>query len=336
MPDSVYEKAAKIIADRKAERESQLRSRKNEVFAKIPRLFEIEAQLDRYGIRMLNYIADGKYDETKAVSEIIAENRAYAEERERLLIQSGYPGDYLEIPPFCKICGDTGFDNNKLCSCMKKEMNLYALQSANLSELLSEQTFDKFDISYYSNEYVEAYGCSPRENMSAILDECVSYAENFGESSENLLFCGDCGLGKTFLSSAIANELLSRGTDVLYVSCNALFPILEDIHFGREVGEKSSYIVRKLSECDLLILDDLGSEFVTQFTCAELFRIINTRLLLNKKMIISTNLNRNMIAKTYSDRIASRISGSFSVLEFLGSDIRRIKKLESKIKGADR
>ena len=137
---------------------------------------------------------------------------------------------------------------------------------------------------------------------------------------------------KTFLSSAIANELIKKGKDVLYVSSNALFPILEDMHFGRQVDESAQYIVKKISDTELLILDDLGSEFVTQFTCAELFRIINTRLNADKKMIISTNLNRNMLQNTYNERIASRITGGFSMLEFLGDDIRRIKKLEGKMR----
>ncbi len=118
---------------------------------------------------------------------------------------------------------------------------------------------------------------------------------------------------------------------MLYVSSNALFPILEDMHFGRDVSERAAYIVKKINECDLLILDDLGSEFVTQFTCAELFRIINNRLLCGGKMIISTNLNMNKLSELYTQRIASRISGSFSIFEFFGSDIRSIKKLENKM-----
>jgi DNA replication protein DnaC len=133
------------------------------------------------------------------------------------------------------------------------------------------------------------------------------------------------------LSSAIANELIKQGKDVLYISCNALFPILEDMHFGREVTANAEYIVKKINECELLIMDDLGSEFVTQFTCAELFRIINSRLISGGKMIISTNLNRSMLANTYNERIASRITGGFSMLEFLGDDIRSIKKLEGKM-----
>ncbi len=331
MAETIYEKAARIIAQRKDERRFEMQRRRSEVFAKIPRLLEIETQLDRFGIRMLNLLASGECDENRAVSGIMAENKEYVKERERLLGIHGFPQDYLDVEPACPKCEDSGFDGGKLCQCLQREITAIALKEANLSDALAGQTFEKFNLDYYSDEYVEQYGCSPRENMRSILRECMAYAENFEKTQENLLLCGGCGLGKTFLSSAIANRLLEKGIDVLYVSCNALFPILEDMHFGREVSERAEYIVKKLNECELLILDDLGSEFVTQFTSAELFRIINNRLINGRKMIISTNLNRNMLAKTYNERIASRIAGGFSMLEFLGEDIRKIKKLEGKI-----
>ena len=331
MAESIYEKATKIIAERKEKRKNELSRRRSEVFVKVPRIREIEEELDRYGIRMLNLIASGECDEEKAVSAITAENREFIKERERLLSEAGFDKDYLTIGHYCKKCEDSGFEGGKICSCLQKEITAIALKEANLSELLSEQTFENFKLSYYSPEYVPEYGCSPRENTEAILFECRSFVENFDTSDENLLFCGGCGLGKTFLSSAVANELIKKDKDVLYVSCNALFPILEDMHFGREVSQNAQYIVKKLGECDLLILDDLGSEFVTQFTCAELFRIINSRLVAGKKMIISTNLNRSMLKNTYNERIASRITGGFSILEFLGDDIRSIKKLEGKM-----
>jgi len=328
---TVYEKATQIIAERKENRRREIERRKNEVFSVIPRVREIEEELDRFGIRMLNLIAEGQYDEKQAVSSITAQNKEFLKERERLLVSAGFDKDYLEIPFSCENCEDSGFVGGKLCNCLQNEITAIALKEANLSKLLSEQTFENFKLSYYSDEYVPEYGCSPRENMQAILTECKSFAQNFDTTDENLLLCGSCGLGKTYLSSAIANELIKKGKDVLYVSSNALFPILEDMHFGREVSEEAAYIIKKADECELLILDDLGSEFVTQFTSAELFRIINNRLLGGRKMIISTNLNRSMLKNTYNERIASRITGGFSILEFLGDDIRSIKKLEGKV-----
>jgi len=328
---TVYEKATQIIAERKEKRRRELDRRKNEVFAVVPRVREIEEELDRFGIRMLNLIANEQYDEKMAVSSITTQNKEFLKERERLLVGAGFAKDYLEIPFSCGICEDSGFVGGKICNCLQSEITAIALREANLSKLLSEQTFDNFKLSYYSDEYVMEYGCSPRENMTAILSECKNFAENFDSIDENLLLCGSCGLGKTYLSSAIANALIKKGKDVLYVSSNALFPILEDMHFGRDVSEEAEYIIKKVGECELLILDDLGSEFVTQFTCAELFRIINNRLLTGGKMIISTNLNRSMLKNTYNERIASRITGGFSILEFLGDDIRSIKKLEGKV-----
>lgn len=331
MAESIYEKATAIIAQRKEKRKRELERRRSEVFALVPAIREIEQELDRYGIRMLNLIANGECDGEKAASSIAAENRAFVKERERLLVQAGFDKDYLDVAPTCSKCEDSGFEGGKLCSCLQREITAIALKEANLSETLAGQTFENFKLSYYSDEYVEEYGCSPRENMQAILSECRAFVQNFDTTEENLLFCGSCGLGKTFLSSAIANELIKQGKDVLYISCNALFPILEDMHFGRDVTANAEYIVKKINECELLIMDDLGSEFVTQFTCAELFRIINSRLISGGKMIISTNLNRSMLANTYNERIASRITGGFSMLEFLGDDIRSIKKLEGKM-----
>ena len=327
----IYEKIDAIIEERKENRRREIEKRRREVFAKAPKIQEIEESLDRFGIRMLNLIASGECDSESATSKIIAENKAFVEERNRLLAQAGFEIDYLDVPPYCAKCEDSGFVGGKLCSCVQSKITRMALREANLSENLTGHTFENFKLSYYSDEYVKEYGCSPRENMESILADCKSFVENFEKTDENLLFCGSCGLGKTFLSSAIANELIKRGKDVLYISSNALFPILEDMHFGRSVDEGAQYIVKKINDCQLLILDDLGSEFVTQFTSAELFRIINTRLNSGKKTIISTNLNRNMIQNTYNERIASRITGGFSMLEFLGEDIRRIKKLEGKM-----
>ncbi|MBQ3023293.1 MAG: ATP-binding protein [Clostridia bacterium] len=327
----IYEKISAITEERKENRRRENERRRREVFAASPKIQEIEAELDRFGIRMLNLIANGECDSDKATSSIMAENKAFIKERDRLLCEAGFDKNYLDVPPYCTKCDDNGFIDGKLCSCLQNEITAIALREANLSENLAGHTFENFRLSYYSDEYVAEYGCSPRENMQAILSDCKAFVENFDRADENLLFCGSCGLGKTFLSSAIANELIKRGKDVLYVSSNALFPILEDMHFGRTVDESAQYIVNKIGSCELLILDDLGSEFVTQFTCAELFRIINTRLNSGRKMIISTNLNRNMLQNTYNERIASRITGGFSMLEFLGEDIRRIKKLEGKM-----
>ncbi len=331
MAESIYDRASAIIAKRKKQREEKLSRRRAEVFGKIPRIAEIEAELDRYGMRMLNMVASGENDPERAVAAISAENRAYVEECRRLLAVHGYSEDYLEIPPVCAKCNDTGYVENKICGCLKEEILSCALESANLSQSSAKKTFENFSLDYYSDEYAEEYGCSPRENMQAILKECKSFVQGFPNNAENLLLCGGCGLGKTHLSSAVAHELLLRGVDVLYVSSNSLFPMLEDIHFGRDVSERADYIVRKINDCDLLILDDLGSEFVTQFTISELFGIINTRIMNDKKMIISTNLNSARLAEVYTGRIASRIYGSFAILEFLGDDIRKIKKFEGRL-----
>ena len=161
----IYEKAAVIIGERKENRRREIERRKREVFAVAPKIQEIEEELDRFGIRMLNLIASGTCDSDKATSSIIAENKAFVKERDRLLSQAGFPSDYLDVQPVCEKCDDSGFIDGKLCSCIQSRITQMALSEANLSENLVGHTFENFKLSYYSDDYVEEYGCSPRVSI---------------------------------------------------------------------------------------------------------------------------------------------------------------------------
>lgn len=321
---------SEIIDNRRQELKSEIEARQEEIFAKFPRIKEIEERLDATGIKMMNCVLDGSCEPEEAVRRIMSENRAVCEEKRRILTENGYDPDYIEPRVLCEKCGDTGYVNGKVCSCIKAELNKNITSSANLSEKLSGQTFEGFHFDFYSDAPDANLGFSPRENIRSVYELCKDFAEGFDKTDKNLFFTGDCGLGKTYLSSAIANYLIANGTDVLYVSANSLFPILEDLHFNRQVSEETRYLVGHATDCDLLILDDLGAEFVTPFTSAELFRILNDRLLNNKKMIISTNMDLDELKRRYSDRISSRIIGSFEVVGFFGDDIRKKMKMEGK------
>lgn len=321
----LYTNAMDIIRQRREARDELIKIRKNEIYSRIPRIAEIENRLTATGMLLLSRVADSEMSPEEFVSHIMAENRELNEEKSRLLASFGYSTDYLEPPFVCSLCSDTGYNaDNKLCSCLKTELTKRALKDANLTEHMAGQTFENFNLSYYSNEFNPTYGISARENAATILREAKKFVENFTSSRNNLLFYGTSGLGKTFLSSAIASELLKKGVDVLYISSNNLFPMLENLHFGRG-DEKSNYIAEKVLDADLLILDDLGAEFITQFTTSELFRIVNHRLLTGKKMIFSTNLTLPELKSTYSERIVSRIIGEFDPCRFFGEDIRKKK-----------
>ncbi len=312
-----------IIERRRAARADELDMRRKEIFKRFPRIEEIERRLDETGMQLINCVLDGSCNPEEAVRRIMAENAAVNAEKQKILINNGYSPDYIDDKPQCEKCGDLGRVNGAVCSCVRTELNRELMNEANLSEKLSAQTFDAFRFDYYSSVPDEKLGVSPRENIESVYRLCRSFAENFSSTDKNLFFTGDCGLGKTFLSSAIANYLIEAGTDVLYVSSNSLFPILEDLHFNRGVSEKNQDLVQHVFDCELLILDDLGAEFITPFTTAELFRIINNRLLSDKKTIISTNMDSNELKTKYSPRIYSRVAGSFEFIVFFGDDIRR-------------
>lgn len=322
-----YQNAVDVIDKRREDRVALINQRKNEVYTRIPRIAELEKRLSATGMMLLTRVAEESTSPEEAVSRIMAENREYTEEIEKLLAENGYSTDYLNPPYICSVCHDTGYVDSKLCNCLKSEITNKALKDANLTRHMAGQTFDKFNLSYYDNSIKNSQGIGARENAAVILRTAKNFVESFDSSDSNLLFYGASGLGKTFLSSAIATELISRGKDVLYISANSLFPMLENLHFGRG-DEKSIYIAQKALDSDLLILDDLGAEFMTQFTVSELFRIMNQRLLTGKKMVFSTNLNLSEIKSSYSERIVSRLIGNFDPILFFGEDIRKQKTFE--------
>ncbi len=325
---SLKAKASKIIERRKSVRKAEYEARKSEIFARLPRVGEIERRLDQTGINLINMVLDGSCEPDEAVNKIMLENRIANDEKRRLLSENGFSPDALDNKPLCAKCGDTGFFEGEICSCVRAELSRELLSEANLTGKQPEQTFDAFRFDYYSPVPDTNLGISPLENIRSVFALCKSYAENFETEKRNLFFTGGCGLGKTFLSSAIVNALVGKGVDVIYVSANSLFPILEDLHFNREVSEQNQYLVRRVFDSELLILDDLGAEFVTQFTSSELFRIINNRLLDERNTVISTNMDLGELRSKYSERIYSRIAGSFEIVAFFGEDIRRKKKME--------
>lgn len=328
MAESLKLRIDTLIDQRRTTRRNELKLRREEIFSRFPRIAQIEKQLDETGVLMMRKVLDGSCSPEEAVRSIMEDNAKVHDEKKQILLAAGYPADYIEDIPRCAKCGDTGYSDGKICSCVRAELNREFAAEANLSDKLSAQTFDSFRFDLYSTLPNPDLGVSPRENIDAVYRQCRRFAENFGPDSENLFFSGGCGLGKTFLSSAIANYLLANGTDVLYISANSLFPILEDLHFNRNVSDTNRYLVERTSDCDLLILDDLGAEFSTPFTTAELFRIINNRVNSYRKMIISTNLSLSELKSVYSERIYSRIAGGFEIVAFFGDDIRRKLKME--------
>lgn len=324
----LYSSAMDVIAKRREDREALISARRGEVYAKVPKIAALERELSETGMKLLSSVAASSLSPEEAVSRIMRENRALNGEIKELLTENGYGEDYLDPPHICAKCADTGYDESgRLCGCLTRTLTEKALSDANLTKHMAGQTFECFELSYYDNSFKNSVGVGAKDNARSIFDTAYNFAKNFDYTEKNLLFYGPSGLGKTFLSSAIASYLIAEGKDVLYISANSFFPMLENLHFGRG-DDRSAYIADKALNCDLLILDDLGAEFITQFTASELFRVMNMRLLSGKKMVFSTNLSLRDIVQSYSERIVSRLIGSFETLHFFGEDIRKRKKYE--------
>ena len=251
------------------------------------------------------------------------ENLGLQEEKRRLLAQMGLPEDALEEKPACPLCGDTGRRGETVCRCLRR---YYAQeQQKELSRMLDlgGQSFDTFDTDWYSDQRAPGKSKSAREHMERVYDTCVEYAHNFGKRPANLLLFGRPGLGKTHLSAAIAREVSGKGFSVVYDTAGHVFERFEAQKFGRDEAERD---VERVLNCDLLILDDLGTELTTAFVQSALYQILNSRLLEKRSTIVSTNLMPEAIGQRYSPQIASRIEGEYQLLPFVGEDIRTLKK----------
>ena len=300
------------------------RVRMREVEAGHPEMAEINAALSQTGLRIFEAAMAGREGLEQRIAKLRDDNRRLLDDRAALLTVYGYPADYLDLKYECSTCMDTGFIDNgtRLCTCMRRALVLAGYESSGIGPLLERQTFENFSLQYYTDP-------ADRRRMEQVLETARRYVGLFSdEKSQNLLFFGQTGLGKTHLSSAIAKSLIDRGFDVLYETAQNLFGDFEDEKFNRayNTGVEERKTDRYFS-CDLLIIDDLGAELSNQFTASCLYNLINTRYNMGKSCIISTNLTHPEIEKRYSQRVLSRLLGQYQNLQFTGRDIRMMKKL---------
>ena len=315
---------------KKRKAELDLEHRKEELYSKIPRLQEIETELNTFAINTSKNILAGSSsleDLNKKVAEL-------KNEKEKILKENNIPDSFLEPNYECKICKDTGYIQNKnsassLCSCLKPKLLDISYNKSNISNL-SKENFEAFNSDIFSDKpEPEKYriNISPRQNMITIKSKCIEFVENFDNpETKNLLFTGNTGLGKTFMSNCIANELIKKGKNVLYQTAPVLLETVIDNKMNKYKTSSQDDFYKNVLEADLLIIDDLGTECLNSMKLSELFTILNTRLLnLNNhvtKTIISTNLNINNIFKNYEERIGSRIAGFYDIYYFFGDDLR--------------
>ena len=319
--NDVVRRARTRLESMKADRESLQEARLQEIYGKLPRVREIDKQLRNSMALAVQAAFLRGGDGAESLEQVKNANLALQEER-KTLIAAHFPLDYLDDSPICPLCGGTGYIGTTMCRCLselcrqeqKKELSLLTC---------GEHSFADFRLDYYSAEKDPTYGASPRAIMTHTLEVCRKYGENFSKESGNLLFNGGTGLGKTLLSACIACAAAEKGYSVAYESAPHLFAKLEKDRFHPD--EESAQAVKKLNDCDLLIVDDLGTELPGNFVTAALYALVNDRLLTGKPTVISTNLSISEIRERYSPQIASRLQGQFQLLPFVGQDIRVLK-----------
>lgn len=301
-----------------------LEQRTQEIYKKIPQIEIINNSISSLSIDAARKRLSGIPANIDKLQSDISD---LANRRKSLLIMNGYPADYLELSYCCNDCMDTGFIDGEKCHCFKQaEIDILYSQS-NIATLLNKENFDTFSFEYYSNEVVDPdSGKTPLENIDEIVDTCYSYVRNFGKEHKNLLFLGETGVGKTFLTNCIANELLKKSYSVIYLSAIRLFDLLASYSFHSKNADNDIYTPKELLSCDLLIIDDLGTELTNSFTNSAFFNCLNERLIQEKSTVISTNLSIEELNDVYSERILSRITGNYTLLKIFGDDIRLLKR----------
>lgn len=317
----VVARARARLAQDREDRASENRRHLAHAYEKVPRIREIDIQLRATMALAAQAAFTQGEDPQELLQQAKRDNMLLQQERAELAALHFEEG-YLDDSPVCDRCGGTGYVGSQMCECLRE---LCSQEQKKELSLLSggRENFNQFKLEYYSDAVDSRYGASPRMIMERNFRACKNFAMNFSKDSGNLLFVGGTGLGKTFLSACIARAVADRGYSVAYETAAHLFTKLEQARFNP--NEETRREADKLTSCDLLILDDLGTELPGQFVTAALYSLMNDRILAGKPMVISTNLNVDEAARRYSPQIASRLHGNFTRLTFVGEDIRVLK-----------
>ncbi len=299
----------------------ELDERTKEIYNKIPRIKDINDSISSISVagakRML-------LENAGTMSDIKKQIDALSKEKTSILRSHGYPDDYLSMRYNCNTCKDTGYVDGHKCHCLSNSIIEILYQQSNIKEVLQRENFDNFSFAHYDNVKKDsATGLTALQNMHEIVKTCRTYIDEFSSEYRNLYLYGATGVGKTFLTNCIAKELIDSSHSVIYVSAIRLFEILANNTFKKSYETTTAFdIATNLLECDLLIIDDLGTELVNSFTISAFFNCLNERHLRQKSVIISTNLSLAELRTNYSERVFSRITSNYTLLKVYGDDLR--------------
>ena len=326
---NILRRATQRLETARRERLERLERLREQTYAREPRLEQLDRRLQATMAQLVAATLRRGGDPAQAVRAVKEENLELQQERAVLLGALGLPADARDDKPVCPLCRDTGWQGAKMCRCLGELCAQEQIKELSKLLDLGEQSFDTFRLDYYSPNPYPGRGASPRENMEIGYELCLNYARKFGRYGiKNLFLSGAPGLGKTFLSACIARTVSERGFSVVYDTAGNVFAQFEARKFQRDSqdGLEARDETRRYLNCDLLILDDLGSELTTQFTQSALYEVVNARLVGEKSTVISSNLSLEEVGRRYAPAIASRLRGEYHLLQFFGDDIRLLKQ----------
>lgn len=327
LTNSQYDAIMRIYQQKQLTNRAKLLKRREEISNRLPAYQMLEEEIISLSMEEAKRQLLQDTDTLSVTRESI---HSLMDDKRNLLLSNGYPENYLDELYDCKDCKDTGYINGKKCHCFRQaEINLLYQQS-NLQSILENENFSTFQMEYYSKNLIdEATGSNSFMLAQSAYDACLQFTKNFDYDFENILLYGSVGVGKTFLTHCVAKALLESGHSVIYFTAHQLFDTLAEQTFDTHNADAVPEAYQHILDCDLLIIDDLGTELANSFSTSQLFLCMNERFLRKKSTLISTNLSLEKISETYSERTFSRLSGNYKVVKLIGEDIR-MKKRRSK------
>lgn len=327
LSNSQYDAIMRAYGQQQLKNRHEQEERIEEIYKKIPVIKELDASVSTKAVACARRLLEGDQEALKELREEIADLK---EQKGVLLRASGYPENYMEMQYCCRDCKDTGYTEEGKCHCFRQSEMKYLYAQSNIEEIVAAENFHTFSYEYFDDSRViPVLNRTVRQYMSQVVKTCMDFVERFSSEHGNLLFTGPTGVGKTFLTNCIAKELIDRYFSVIYLSANDLFQVFSKNRFENQSEEDMKGMYQYILDCDLLIIDDLGTELNNSFTSSELFYCINERLCSLKSTIISTNHPINELRDRYTERVTSRLISRYTVIPLYGDDIRIRKKAKN-------